>query len=202
MLCRSCVRPYNDYFSSQSKASFGPKSSFPTQIGVHEFGHNKSCFLVFDTNSENNQNEETDRWGFQKLSGQRTVCVCLNLAVLVPLIEVLSWIEVATIRSPGWGHYSGAKTPAAFAINNHQHKEPNTGLSFPRLLQLLNCIECEDKRRSPCIHSLLYLSVKRKPQKLLKLNKSLWGYSGSMKMYLSVIMGNYLLMQMFLKAEM
>lgn len=86
--------------------------------------------------------------------------------------------------------------------NNHQHKEPNTGLSFPRLLQLLNCIECEDKRRSPCIHSLLYLSVKRKPQKLLKLNKSLWGYSGSMKMYLSVIMENYLLMQMFLKAEM
>lgn len=142
------------------------------------------------------------RWGFQKLGGQRTVCVWLNLAILVPLIEELSWIEVATIRSPGWGHYSVAKTPAVFAINNHQHNEPNTDLSFPRLLQLLNCIECEDKRRSPCIHSLLYLSVKRKPQELLKLNKSLWGYSGSMKMYLSVIMGNYLLMQMFLKAEM
>ena len=94
-----------------------------------------------------------------------------------------------------------SQTPAVFPINNHQHKAPNTGLSFPRLLQLLNCIECEDKR-SPCIHSLFYLSVKRKPQKLLKLNKSLLGNNGSMKIYLSVIMGNYLLIYEFLKAEM
>lgn len=93
----------------------GPKSSIPTQVGVHEFGLITVMVSCLHQNFRKKKQKWKGRWGFQKFRRERTVCICLNLAVFVPLIEVLSWIEVAMIRSPGWRCYTEEPNSCSFS---------------------------------------------------------------------------------------